>query len=102
MNAGPEDKSVRRARQAIEGEAAMKDYRARAEKLARNTERLRAERLAREAQALLNPVIEPAKSAKPAKFAAAKTARSAGAKSDGAKPSKPVDVRSKKKAAKKA
>jgi len=97
MNAGPEDKSVRRARQAIEGEAAMKDYRARAEKLARNTERLRAERLAREAQALLNPVVEPAKPAKPTRSGAAKPIKSAAAK-----PTKPVAMKPKKKAAKKA
>ncbi len=62
----PEDIHIRRARQAEEGKVAMKEYRAKADALVKNTERLRAERLAREARDAEKKAAPAPKEKKPA------------------------------------
>lgn len=65
-----EDREAREARlahQKIDGVAAAKEYRAKADRVVANTARLREERLAREAAAAQSPEPEPAKANEPAK-----------------------------------
>jgi hypothetical protein len=60
----PETLQERRERQAIEGAAAMKEYRAREVHLVKATARLRAERLVRETEAAKEKPQAPAGSRK--------------------------------------